>query len=393
METEAKDPYNKGLGEIVSKLYKLREIEFNQQSFAKKYNKAKLLIDEVTILLQDKKNFILYRPFWEELHDRMVFYYDYLNELNTKKKLPLFRMTLHNEAAKLWLSCKNRQILDGPLIHFDTHDDSGIPPSSKYLLNKDGLLNENGINRGSCGQINYPVTCLLLTKSVNHIIWAMPNWVYDNNASYNQTLVCTKRDKFQYIREPGQKKDKFLMLDDIVIEQVKDEIAYKFYHKMIDTRIKMDKSKSWDKLSTMIDSNKFILDIDLDFFVCNGDKYSMKTYSKNFYDLESTGRVKSFPDMVSPRAMYDDEKSKKMIRLLNKEMLFINKRIQIFLNGLKTLKDFGIKPCCINISDSTGSFFSGNTERAVFTNEYTPKYFVSIIHSILISGLQKLYKI
>lgn len=100
------------------------------------------------------------------------------------------------------------------------------------------------------------------------------------------------------------------MVDDIVIEQVKDESAYKFYHPMIDSRIKMDKLKSWDKLSTMIDGNKFILDIDLDFFVCNGDKYSMKTYSKNFYDLESTGRVHGLPGMISPRAMYDDEKVK-----------------------------------------------------------------------------------
>ena len=74
METEAKDPYNKGLSEIVSKLYKLREIEFNKQSFAKKYNKAKVLIDEVTFFLQDKKNFILYRPMWEELHDNYHYF-------------------------------------------------------------------------------------------------------------------------------------------------------------------------------------------------------------------------------------------------------------------------------------------------------------------------------
>lgn len=147
---------------------------------------------------------------WEELHDRMVFYYDYLNEINTKKKLPLFRMTLHNEAAKFWLSCKNRGILDGPLLHFDTHDDSGIPPSSKYLLDKDGSLDENGINQGGCGQINYPVTCLLLTKSVNHIIWGMPNWVYDNDASYKQTLVCTKKINFNTYANQNKKKINFV---------------------------------------------------------------------------------------------------------------------------------------------------------------------------------------
>lgn len=55
METEEKDPYNKGLSKIVEKLYKLREIEFNKQSFAKKYNKAKVLIDEVTFFFKTRK--------------------------------------------------------------------------------------------------------------------------------------------------------------------------------------------------------------------------------------------------------------------------------------------------------------------------------------------------
>ena len=119
----------------------------------------------------------------------------------------------------------------------------------------------------------------------------------------------------------------------------------------------------------------------------NGDAYSKEEYSTDFSDLSSTGRVHNVPGIVAPRAAYEDEESRDVAKKLNKEFGLIKKRIKIFLMGLEELKKQGVSPCCITISDSTAAFFSGSAERAVWTNSYTPKYFVPAIRYLLIQGL------
>ena len=394
MDTESSANYNKDVSSIVSKLYTLRCIECAKQSMKTKYTKASPLLNHITMELIDKNNYLLYRPMWEDLHDRMVYYYDYLNKENLDKSIPLFRETLHNDVVKWWLECKNRGKLAPTLLHFDTHDDMGLPGSSKYLLHK-GKLYEKGVKEGACGQIYWPVTCILLSKEVEHVVWCTPKWIYDDDNGFDQTLVCwEKEDEFVYIRGKEQPKDNFRLKDDVILmsktnmEDLDNDCKFRHDHRF--DRLKTWGKRGWNKLENII-RGKFILDVDLDFFVTNGDKVSVSEYKKEFNDIESKGRVHTTPGILTPRAVYDDPASEKVIKLLNKEEKLIKTRIDNFLVGLKQLKSQNIIPCCINISDSAPSFFSGNTERAVFTNEYTPKYFVPYIHNILIDGLHKLY--
>lgn len=393
MKTEASDIYNKNISNIVTILYTLRSIEHNSLKMSVKYKKAKLLLKDVLIMLKKTNNFILFKPMWEELHDRMAYYYDYLNDVNLNSKLPLFRMTLHNEAVNWWIKIGDKNKLKGPLIHFDTHDDMGLPSPEDKLLKK-GCLDKHGIKKGSCGQICWPVSCLLLSKYINHVIWAMPKWNYEDDNEFDQTLTCSKKNVYMYKRDIHQNKDKFI--SDEYVKIVKNngmKDTYKFYHPMYFNRIKVDTLTKWVKLGNKIKDNFFILDIDLDFFVSNGNKKtSISSYKKTFEDVKSTGRNSENYTMNSPRQMYSDDDSIKCIKELNKEYILIHKRVNIFLEGLLLLKKQNIKPCCINISDSTSTFFSGNTERAVFTNEYTPKYFVPCIYELLLKGFNKLYK-
>lgn len=391
METEATDKYNKGLSEITDMLYSLRRVEFSSQSAVAKYNEAYPLIRSVTSLLAAKKNFLLFRPMWEELHDRMVYYYDFLNKENLDQKIPLFRDTLHNELVKWWLKCK--KCSSHTLIHFDTHDDMGLPNDPYQVLKKDGTLNEDGISKGSCGKIFWPVTCMLLSKGVNHVIWAMPKWAYDDNAGFDQVLVQDGQGLI-YLRDPGQKTDKFRIAGDVEIAEkgvLEKKSKFKFYHPHRLDRMHMHTAASWKKLGSAIKGPGFILDIDLDYFVCNGDKYPLAEYKKDFDDLESDGRVHGVPGAVTPRTVYSDDVGKQYVKNLNNEMSSIKKRIDTFLSGLYALQKMGLAPSCISISDSTPSFFSGNSLRAVFTNQYTPKYFVPIIHTLLIAGLREIY--
>lgn len=396
MESESNAKYNMNVRSIVDKLYNMRMIEFSNKSIGSKYIFASKLISKVTVELEKMNNFLLYRPMWEELHDRMVYYYDYLNEKNLRRRVPIFRMVLHNTAIIWWLRANNVGKLSGPLIHFDTHDDMGLPPSTKGLLTTDGKLNTYGIMNGSCAKIFWPVTCLLLAKGTDSVIWAMPPWVYDDNAGFNQVLVTKKKgnDTF-YLRSKNEPKDKFMLLGgDVELvsdKKLEDRKPYKFYHPLRFDRLHVDNASSWKKLERLIDGDKFILDIDLDYFVCNGVKVSEREYKKDFTDLCSYGRVEGIPGMDTPREMYTDEKSVKMVKDLNVEVKLIKKRIKIFLAGLSVLKREGIRPSCINISDSTTSLFSGNADRALFTNQYTPKYFVPMIYSLLVVGMDKLY--
>lgn len=393
MKTEHTDEYNLGISPIVEKLYILRTIEAQKNTMSVKYKKAKPILKKVTKELIERNNYLLFRPMWEELHDRMVYYYNYLNQRNLENKIPIFFTTLHNEAVKWWMEADKKGKLSGTLIHFDTHDDMGLPDTSKYLLKNGSTLDKNGIIKGACGQIYWPVTCILLSKKVNHVIWALPNWVYDNNNGFDQVLVCSN-DIIEYIRDSSQPKDEFRLEGDINVvsqEQMNPDL-YSFYHPHRLDRIKLSRTTSWNKLTKKITTKKFILDIDLDFFVSNGTKASINTYKKDFTDLESTGRVHGLPGKTNPRALYDDKKGRDHHKNLRTEVALIKKRVDRFIEGLQILKNQGITPSCINISDSTTSLFSGDSSRAVFTNEYTPKYFVPLLHELLLSKIKKIIK-
>lgn len=393
MNTEANAKYNKGLTKITSDLYQLRKIECGSRSMKYKYQTSKPIINRVTKHLLKKKNFLLYRPMWDELHDRMVFYYNYRNKKALSKSLPLFSVTLHNEAVKWWLLYKKRGHLSSTLVHFDTHDDMGLPETKKGLLTTKGKLDYKNIRKGSCGLIYWPVTCMLLSEGIDNVIWCIPSWVYDTNFSTpEQALVHYKKgDRFAYLRSEGGKKDDFV-LDIEILPNISKTKEMDFYQPHEFSRLKVTTADRWKRLSKAIGSeSKFILDIDLDFFVTNGDAISKKEYQKDFGDLESTGRVHGVPGITIPRAAYEDDDSKQMIKDLNKEFRLIKKRVEVFLRGLAALKKKGQTPCCISIADSAPSFFSGSTSRAVWTNCYTPKYFVPALRFLLNEGLKKIY--
>ena len=131
MNKEINSKYNKGLEDIMKLSNELRKIEYSDESIVNKHKKASELINKLCIILIEKKNYLLYRPFFHELHDRMAYYYNFMNKVNLTKEIPLFRFTLHNEAVKWWLKSSDVGKFEGPLIHFDTHDDMEVPKKKR----------------------------------------------------------------------------------------------------------------------------------------------------------------------------------------------------------------------------------------------------------------------
>lgn len=382
--TESQHDGNIIIQKITNKLYNLRIIEHSRFTLSYKYKKAKPVLNEVIKELMMFLDFIVHRKLWEELHDRNAFYYEYLNDITKKHKIPFFIHTLHNQVVPDWLAVQNK--IKGPLLHFDTHDDMDVVVNAKNTC-----LNIKEIKNGACGMINHPVTCMVWIGHVDKVVWCMPKWVYDNDNKFEQALVINGKDMF-YIRDNEQPKDEYIMTDTtkIVSKNKLNSSLYDFYKSFILYRKHVIDMKGWKYLNTIIDKY-YILDIDLDFFACEGEKLTKKEYFKYFGDLCSIGRISGYPNLLTPRDERDNYESKVLNKLLNKEANLIYKRITDFLNGVKFLKSKGKIPCMINISDSAASFFSGLNSRAVITNSYCPKYLVPFIHFYLITGLNKIF--
>jgi hypothetical protein len=139
--------------------------------------------------------------------------------------------------------------------------------------------------------------------------------------------------------------------------------------------------------------NKYILDIDLDYFVCNGDKVT-KSYFKESYDIGSPNRTETVDyNLLLPRGIdKDNKKYYKYEHDLKKEVYEINKRITHFLNIIKYIKKKGFIPSHISICDSTNVHFSGCQTCNSVSNNYVPLNLALYVHTKVIQGLEKIYK-
>lgn len=413
-QTESQSKINLAIRPMVNNLELLRAIEHDDDTtLATKFKLAKPLIDQtLDLLTKDPPNFLLHRPLWDELHDRMGHYFHYLNTYNLKhSKIPLIRTTLHNRFAS-WYYRGQPEKYGSILLHVDSHDDLQAPDPDGTVLPDTAEVDTEGMAHGACAQINFTATCLIMSKHVHSYLWLIPQWVYDNDYQAQQYLTYDhQRQKLQFHRTKNQPKDPYLY------DAETDLITKKTLHSMQTdpsqryqmipfqlNRIHIEKSAGWKKVKRTLDqrlktlkvkstpkNRKFILNIDLDYFVTNGDKHSRDQYKQDFDDLQSSLRVHGLPGIRTPREMYTDRRSRAFAKRLDRERKAIDDRIVIFLLGLKNLKAHGYTPGIIGLAGSTPSFFSGDIETAVYTNNYTPKYFVPYIQSRLIKGFQGLY--
>ena len=285
---------------------------------------------------------------------------------------------------------------DTTILHFDTHPDmnpvkysSELPDIyKKYLKTK----NEKYLNQAQdiVWDIGASVSGTIFTTGIQNYVWCIPDWVVDPEIETNYFL---KKNKASFSLLTNDKK------------LINDKLCDIYYTKKqnisevekIYSKVKIKKKSALNKLIDIIkngNNKKYILDIDLDYFVCNGKKLNIGNYMKEQYDVASFYRTKSIIiNEDNPRDQTENtpilEKYEKQLHL---ELKYVNKRIKQFLKLIKSLKNKGYVPSHIDISDSTNVEFNGCKNCNSLSNGYLPVHFALYVNTHVFNGLSNIFK-
>ena len=216
----------------------------------------------------------------------------------------------------------------------------------------------------------------------------MPSWIPDKNID-SQFFI--RKNKNELILSTNDKK---LYGDPLVDVNYTYKVGYDIRKYCKFQTMETNNKTNVKNLSDVIgESKKYILDIDLDYFVCNGMKLNLSEYIKEPYDVASYYRTKTIiVNEDNPRNQA--EKTDILIQYekdLKKEIRMINKRIKKFLNLIHSLKMKKYIPTQISICDSTNLSFSLCKKCNSVSNGYMPKNLAFYVHNEIITGLENIF--
>ena len=372
------------------KIFFLNKYEFDKKE---KYSKEhKKLFNELLNSLIKRNKFGLDQNLWTELYYHSIYFYQNIKKIG---KIPTFVTTKHNFIVPFYMKEKLSNY-DTTILHFDTHPDmnpvkysSELPDIyKKYLKTK----NEKYLNQAQdiVWDIGASVSGTIFTTGIQNYVWCIPDWVVDPEIETNYFL---KKNKASFSLLTNDKK------------LINDKLCDIYYTKKqnisevekIYSKVKIKKKSALNKLIDIIkngNNKKYILDIDLDYFVCNGKKLNIGNYMKEQYDVASFYRTKSIIiNEDNPRDQTENtpilEKYEKQLHL---ELKYVNKRIKQFLKLIKSLKNKGYVPSHIDISDSTNVEFNGCKNCNSLSNGYLPVHFALYVNTHVFNGLSNIFK-
>ena len=371
------------------KINKLRELIHTNSN----KNECKNIVNEIYNILDKRKKYALDDDLWTELYYNSI--YDYSN-IKKIRNIPCILVTKHNHILPFYMKQKLGN-LDTTIVHFDTHPDMNlIDKSSKlpelYKKYKE-TNNEKFIKKAQdiVWDIGAAISGVIMTTGIQNYIWCMPEWIPDPDVDIEYFLKQNKSNISMYTNDEKFEYDDDL-LDVYYTKKYKnDDMDKKFYVK-IQTGIE-NKEKKIIEIIKKTENDKYILDIDLDYFCSNGRKLVKTNYYDKQYDISSIERTKTMIiNEDNPRNFYEESDDYEVYKEnLNKEIKLINKRIKSFLSFIKNLKNKGYIPSLISICDSTNIEFSLCTNCNSKTNGYVPRNLAFIIHKKVYEGLIEIF--
>jgi hypothetical protein len=346
------------------------------------------LFNKLLKSLLKRKKFAIDQHLWEMLYYQSVYFYKNSHKI---KNIPIYYVTKHNQILSFYMSKKIHK-LNCTIIRFDTHSDiNDIKDSHKLPMFYQKFLetgNKNYIEKAQklVWDIGAAKSGVIMTTGAKDIIWCLPKWVPDEEI---QIEYFIKENKKSLSLQSADDNSEFDMVRiDKVPKKYKDEL--KIYKK-----IQINSKHNYlEKIKNLIskNGNKYILDIDLDYFICNGDKFN-KSYFQEPFDLESNYRTKTlYINQNSPRDKnHNSEQLTIYTQQLNREIKKINKRINQFITLIRNLKKSNLYPCLITMSDSSNVMFGDCVNCNTVSNGYVPSHLALYVHHIVVNKLKKLF--
>lgn len=355
-----------------------------------------------------------------ELQDRIVFYYKLMNEKITfsKNKIKIINVNKHHRAVNYILeNYKNDEI--PTILTFDAHSDTNTPNGNCLGFNKINYTGKFEEKFSDIGSVHLPI--FIKYKKNNGLFWIRDNSPY----CYVRKQIGIRTDlNFATIKDIEILKvnNKKLFSDAISDNETgydnlhEKTISWINEQKVISHVINNTKTNFIDLdpityTETDIDNFKYyqevtqryILNVDLDYFCCNGsikkedieEKINCNLVSEN-EDIISEDRVNIDLHNIKKDTKYKEQ----MKPLLMNEINSIRKKIDKFLIMIKKLKENNKIPEMIILCDSSEINFSlfensmGNDtlnfENSTFTkaNGFVPKYYSFWLKNTVIQNLR-----
>jgi len=355
------------------------------------------LITKLKHSLFKRKKYVIDQDLWKELYMRSVYFYQFQNVING---VPLKLVTKHNQIIPFYMSHKIHTN-QSTLVHFDTHSDEAPVPNSALLpdIYNKFLETNHQKHLDTAGDIVWDIGAansgILYTTGIRDVTWCLPSWVPDKQLSVS---VFLKKNKTTLLLSTTDNIKDINNLDELThTKHIPKSTITKTYTKI------QTGSLTSTNLSNLVDTikkngDRYFLDIDLDYLVCNGKPFN-KTYWKDTYDLSSTFRnTTNEPNQSVPR--YNADTSTEFVKY-NKRFLFeikeIDKRIKNLFKILFHLKKKGLDPELISICDSTNLQFSDCEVLKLHScnsvsNNYVPINIALYVHTKVLKYAEKLTK-
>ena len=353
------------------------------QKYKKQIKKYNHIFQKLLTILLKRKKFAMDQALWEELYYYSIHLYPYEKSIGT---IPVTLVTKHNEILAFYMKHRIHR-LSCTIVRFDTHSDlNNIKGSIKlphlykrYLDTKDPSYIENA--QKIVWDIGAAKSGVLLTTGLKDVVWCMPKWIPERQC---KLPFFVKKTKTHY------------KLVTTVDDDCDADFSYSKNTHNVETKTytKLQTGK-WDtktvqKIREQIERNAttYILDIDLDFFICNGSK-STHSYKELYNDLQSHGRTeKILFNQDTPRnTLEETTQLTHYQRQLEREIKKVNQRIRSFLKLIKAIK---YTPCLISICDSTNILFQDCKGCNTVGNGYVPTHLALYVHQKIVDGLKKI---
>lgn len=368
-----------------------------QYAHDSKIDQHQQLLSNLLSVLMKRRNFVADAVFWTELYVQNTRHYPHLQQFCG---VPFVNVTKHNHIVSFYmpLFASRPDLSHLPIVHLDSHDDlnpiadSGELPELFSKLksssdNKSSIENYISTVQALVWDIGAAISGILLTTGIRPYIWIMPEWLPDKD--FVTTYGIYKSGEDLQLGHNVSTKAEIKKTENIPLKAYRNKTpsSTSIYAQIHDP--KGEKSPKHALMNLLKDHDQFILDIDLDFFSCNGNPDLKRTDD----DLASPHRIPYLEMTTEPRQVFSNNNKTytSQMRLVQLELRHIDARLSRFKGMLTDLRNDGKKIAVISISDSTGVDFSECTDCASVTNQYVSSHMALYIRTKVMAIIQHVF--